>query len=256
MTTKWYPAALLEKKATKPYGILILNQPINKNALNAVIDHAALLVCADAGGDRFMAYGKNASMQKRVPDAIIGDLDSLSKEAEEHWRSEGVKIIKDPDQYSTDFTKSLKWMRETWDSQKGIDEELDIIVLGGLGGRVDQGFSQIHHLYMVHQQSDLLKGFIYLLSEQSLSFVLAAGKNEVHVGKEVFAENIGIIPVLGLTHITTTGLEWDVSDWPTEFGHQVSTSNHIRSETITVSVGDRLPLLTLELAKGLCAESV
>lgn len=250
----WYPAQLLEGKAAKPYGILVLNQPINKNAFHRVRDAAVMLVCADAGADRYMKYEKDGTAAERLPDAIIGDLDSLSKEARQYYTTKEVHIVEDPDQYSTDFTKALKWMRQEWDRQKGTNEELDIVVMGGLGGRVDQGFSQIHHLYMVLEQPDLLRGSIYLLSEQSLSFVLDHNKNELHVSIDVFAENIGIIPVLGPTRVSTSGLEWNVQDWLTEFGKQVSTSNHIKSDRVTISVDGPRPLFTLELAKHLCTD--
>lgn len=253
MTTTWYPAGLLNGAPAKPYGIIVLNQPVNRLALNAVIESAAMLVCADAGGNRLMQYDEQENLKKRLPDAIVGDLDSLSKDAKQYYQSQGVQIVQDPDQYSTDFTKCLQWMRQEWDERKGESEDLDVVVLGGLGGRVDQGFSQIHHMYMVLQQRHLLRGSIYLLSEQSLSFVLAAGQNELHVNDRVFAENVGIIPVLGLTHVSTSGLEWDVFNWPTEFGGQISTSNHIRSDLVKVTVNGSRPLFTLELVKGLCA---
>lgn len=251
--TTWYPAGLLEGAPAKPYGIIVLNQPINAPALNAVIETAVMLVCADAGANRLMQYDEHMGVKKRSPDAIVGDLDSLSNEARQHYANQGVQIVEDPDQYSTDFTKSLRWMRREWGSRKDEDSDLDVVVTGGLGGRVDQGFSQIHHMYMVLQQRDLLRGSVYLLSEQSLSFVLAAGQNEMHVSNRVFAENVGIIPVLGLTHITTSGFEWDVSQWPTEFGGQISTSNHIRAEVVKVKVHGSRPLFTLELVKSLCA---
>jgi len=255
-TTTWYPAGLLDGTPAKPYGIIVLNQPVNKPALNAVIEAAVMLVCADAGAQRLMQYEEQKDVKRRLPDAIVGDLDSLSNEAKTHYANQRVQIVKDPDQYSTDFTKSLKWMRQEWDKRNGYDSDLDVVVMGGLGGRVDQGFSQIHHMYMVLQQQDLLRGAIYLLSEQSLSFVLAAGQNELHVSDRVFAENVGIIPVLGLTHITTSGLEWDVFNWPTEFGSQISTSNHIRSDLVKVAIHGSRPLFTLELVKSLCASDL
>lgn len=252
MVKEWYPAALLEGTASKAYAILILNQAVNKNALSTIMEKATLVVCADAGADRLMTYEQSEDVDKRRPDAIVGDLDSVTAQAKEHYSNVGTEIVHDPDQYSTDFTKSLKWIRQRWSQQHGDDSELDVVVMGGLGGRVDQGFSQIHHLYMVLSQPDLLVGSIYLLSEQSLSFVLDSD-NIIHVNDRVFAENVGIIPILGLTHITTSGLEWDVFNWPTEFGGQVSTSNHIRSEIIKVTSHGPRPLLTLELAASSCS---
>lgn len=156
----------------------------------------------------------------------------------------------------------------------GRKEQLDILVLGGLGGRVDQGFSQVHHLYAAYEEkrsqsttSHAAVGDLYLLSEESLSFILPPGKNVIHTpfthqqvpshkeeqaGKEVFAENVGIIPVSGPTLISLTGFEWDVTNWRTEIGGQLSTSNHIRADKLEVCVDTdlgRAVLFTVELGE-------
>ncbi|KAL2419266.1 hypothetical protein ABEF95_003711 [Exophiala dermatitidis] len=311
---EWHPAGLLSGHPTRPYAIIILNQPINYHALDAVIDHADLLVCADAGADRLFKYHQQQQNHPnhqqdhqqhqqqqqqqhlslrpetrdrvRLPDAIVGDLDSLSPQVEHHYRSQGVDVIKDPNQYSTDFTKCLKWIRQAVQQQQQQPRQqpqpqpqsstiMDVVVLGGLGGRVDQAFSEIHHLYLASNDPELLVGRIYLLSEQSLSFVLAesdsdttgtsrSNLNIIHVPDSdfdsdsdskpdshnyYFEENVGIIPVLGRCLITTTGLEWDVEDWPTEFGGQLSTSNHIRSNLIKIAFQGPRPLFTMELGK-------
>ena len=251
MSVEWRPCGLLSGAPTTPYAVLILNQPINRNALNAVIQNASLLVCADGGADRLFQCDEAArdGYKTRLPDAIVGDLDSLGKHVSEHYQSKGVKVIKDPDQYSTDFTKCLIWIRDVWrNATRSGDDTLDVVVLGGLGGRVDQGFSQIHHLYMASNDPTMLKGRLYLLSEQSLSFILENGVNNISLKPGYFEENIGIIPMLGRTNITTKGLEWDVRDWPTEFGGQMSTSNHIRSENIEIAFDGHRPLCTIELA--------
>lgn len=291
----WYPCGLLSGTPTHPYAVVVLNQPINRHALDAVIDAAAVLVCADAGADRLYRYDhddgngdgsegdsvadpatddaanpkpkqkqkrrRKNGFRRRLPDAIVGDLDSLTSEVEAHYRARGVTIVKDPDQYSTDFTKCLKWIRDwavSGTNQYGSHQHqhnaaLDVVVLGGLGGRVDQGFSQIHHLFLAENDGGLLQGRIYLLSEQSLSFVLANGHNSIHIEPGYFEENVGVIPVLGRALLTTKGLEWDVEDWPTEFGGQVSTSNHIRSPKIEIAFEGPRPLFTMELDKRLTA---
>lgn len=253
MAVDWRPCGLLGGKAAKPYAILILNQPINKNALEATIQNASMLVCADGGANRLRSiYNED---DHRLPDAVVGDLDSITPETAKYYEDRGVKIVREPDQYSTDFMKALKWIKTEWGqrNQNILNKVLDVVVLGGLGGRVDQGFSQIHHLYLADKDDSLLAGRIYLLSEQSLTFVLADGLNNILVEPEYFAENVGIIPVLGRSYLTTRGLEWDVNDWPTEFGGEVSTSNHIRASSIEVSFTGPRPLFTLELATHLTA---
>jgi thiamine pyrophosphokinase len=273
----------------RPYAVIVLNQPINKNALDAVLDSAALLICADGGANRLYQCDNHPHRQNRarvrIPDAIVGDLDSLDPEIGSHYSLQGVKIIKDPDQYSTDFTKCLKYVRQWATSQQQHgggpahgeqsehtrvhDGEMDVVVLGGLGGRVDQGFSQIHHLFMAENDTSLLQGRMYLLSEQSLSFVLSSSSssadppggvaqdnhnaNIIHLQPGHFAENVGILPVRGRILLTTKGLEWDVQDWPTEFGGQVSTSNHIRADNVEIAYEGPSPLFTLELARHFTA---
>ena len=183
----------------------------------------------------------------QLPDAIIGDLDSLDEEVGRFYRQRGVTLERDPDQYSTDFTKCLKWLRLNGAHVHGSDGRLDVVAIGGLGGRVDQGFSQIHHLYKAIREKELLNGEIYLLSEQSLSFVLEEGTNRIEINREVAAQNVGIIPVTGPAMITTKGLKWDVQEWRTEFGGELSTSNHLISHTVDIETTKRV-LFTMELA--------
>lgn len=136
------------------------------------------------------------------------------------------------------------------DTTKGPGSRLDVVALGGLGGRVDQAFSQIHHLYMATKDTNLLRGEIYLLSEQSLSFVLEKGSNTIGLSRETFAENVGIIPITGPAVLMTKGLEWDVQNWETEIGGEISTSNHLKRETIVVQTTTRV-LFTVELSEDL-----
>lgn len=140
---------------------------------------------------------------------------------------------------------------------------MDVIAFGGLGGRVDQAFSLIHHLFAASQNPDWLRGHIYLVGLESLSLVLEKGKNVVECGpreekqdqvddgrQRLFGENVGIIPVMGRTVITIKGFEWDVEGWETEFGGQVSTSNHLRAEAVEIETSERA-LFTLEFAERL-----
>ena len=249
MAAEWTPCALLKGSAARPYAVLVLDSPLNINALEVIIDSAQLLVCADGAANRFLEL-EHGFKKYRVPDAVVGDMDSILPATWAHYEGKGVTIVKDPDQYSTDFTKALKWLNEKW-KHKGRHPELplDVVVLGGLSGRVDQGFSQVHHLYLADNDNELLSGRIYLLSEQSLTFILSDGHNTISIEPGYFEENVGIIPILGRSYLTTKGLEWDVADWPTEFGGQVSTSNHIRASKLDISFRGPRPLFTLELAR-------
>lgn len=193
-------------------------------------------------------------------DLIIGDLDSLTAPARAYYEGRGTQVVIDPDQYSTDFGKAVAWVRgqhpqrqqqeqqqQDEDQEQGQAEVLDIVAVGGLGGRVDQGLSQLHHLYLFQTDARYAQGRMYLFSGESLTFVLKAGRHRIRVREpqsagqgarrvEVFGKHVGILPLGEPSRITTQGLEWDVQDWETSFGGQVSTSNHVLPETEVVVV--------------------
>lgn len=125
------------------------------------------------------------------------------------------------------------------------------VIVGGIGGRFDQAFSQLHHLYTASKELMLPDGQIFLVNPQSICFLLEKGLNRITtpLGPGLFAENIGIIPIGRPSVISTKGLEWDVTDWHTEFGGQMSTSNHIKSEIIEVDTSERV-LFTIEMDRS------
>lgn len=118
--------------------------------------------------------------------------------------------------------------------------------MGGLGGRVDQGLSQLHELYRSQRTPDYAEGRLVLVSGSSITFLLKPGRtHRIHVRErdgegnrreDVFAKHAGIIPVKEPSSITLRGFEWDVTDWATEFGTRMSTSNHVLPESEVVEV--------------------
>ena len=192
---------------------------------------------------------------RKLPDAICGDFDSILPDAVEYYSQRGVPLIKDIDQYSTDFMKCLKYIDIQVEYILGDRSKLtqaaalDVVVLGGLGGRADQAFSQIHHLYLASEDISLDLGDIYLVTPKSIVFVLHKGLNSIRtpVSPGFLTENVGIIPTGRPSVISTRGLEWDVEDWSTEFGTQISTSNHVKANVVRVKTTERV-LFTVELA--------
>nr|XP_036577066.1 thiamine pyrophosphokinase [Colletotrichum truncatum]KAF6783945.1 thiamine pyrophosphokinase [Colletotrichum truncatum] len=243
---EWRPVSLLrgrqpQSEGPADFALLVLNQPVKQSQVfDSLWTNALLRVAADGGANRLLELNKAAQSQtQNAPftnlDAIIGDLDSLSTASREFFakQEKPTQIIHLTDQDSTDFSKAVSWIR----SRDGPN--IDIVALGGLGGRVDQGLSQVHHLYLFQPGPDYSLGKMYLVSGQSLTFLLLPGRHHVRVregGEDVFAKYVGIIPVGGTSFITTKGLEWDVENWETKFGGHISTSNHVLPETKVVEV--------------------
>ncbi|KAJ4390820.1 thiamine pyrophosphokinase [Gnomoniopsis smithogilvyi] len=253
--TEWYPARILQTGAadedlTDPrFALIILNQPLRDvPTLKTLWKKASLKVAADGGANRLLQTCQNEQDGGHTfndLDVIIGDLDSLTATTREYFttRSQTTQIVHDSDQYSTDFGKAVNHIHSSTASRgKG---PMDIVAMGGLGGRVDQGLSQLHHLYLFQTSPTYAHGRMFLVSGESLTFLLKTGRHRIHVrekdaaGKvlrDVFDKYVGIIPIKEPSVISTKGLEWDVEDWKTELGGMLSTSNHVLPETTVVEV--------------------
>lgn len=190
-------------------------------------------------------------------------MDSLLPEVEQHYKESGCQIVRDPDQYSTDLKKCLNYIvdqavsitgRKTTKngvSSSPIDQRLDIVIMGSLGGRADQAFSQLHQLYVSSQEISKSQGDVYLVTSESIIFLLEIDLNSIHspVGPGFLTKYVGIIPIGRPSVITTRGLEYDVKDWSTEFGTRVSTSNHIVEDDVEVKTTERV-LFTVGIAQS------
>ncbi|MCJ1312111.1 hypothetical protein MMC25_005785 [Agyrium rufum] len=272
------PARFLPGDSEANYAILILNTPIDNIPLfKHLCANARIVICADGGANRvfdsrltdveethFVRQILASSQPELVLhiDAICGDLDSVRPDVTDWYsRTMGTQIIRDPDQATTtDFAKCLKVLAsevgkpsftgihstERSGDRSPVEKPLDVVVVGGLGGRADQAMSSLHHLYLAPRYYTY--GMVYLFTAESVIFLLEKGLSRVHtpVSAQAFTENAGIVPLGRPSVITIRGFKWDVEDWETEFGGQISTSNHIRAEVVEVQTLERV-IFTLEL---------
>jgi thiamine pyrophosphokinase len=233
--------------------LIILNSPIEDfEYFHRLYSHASYTLCADGGADRlhnlmtttYPDLPTDEALRKALPHAIHGDLDSLSDSTRAIYTNLGVEISQDPDQYSTDFGKAITKVLTTKPSTR------DLLVLGSVGGRVDQGIGLLHELYREQKFRHPTVRF-WLFSEASVSVVLGAGRTVLHLPVEggLITRNVGILPVYGKAVISTRGLEWDVQGWETEMGGMVSSSNHVVEEWVEVE-SDGEVLFTVERAVG------
>ena len=261
---EWNPALyspeLLRKNLQdydhKSYGMIILNQPLEhvSYVINAE-ERSDCVVCADGGANRLFDLHRRAIAQGfrheddlNMPRAVIGDLDSINPEVRRYYAEAGVIVVQDTNQYATDLRKCLHYVKRTMTPSQ---TSFDIVIFGSLSGRADQAFSQIHHLYLANSDPELKPpGTVFLITPESILFLLEPGLNVIStpVRKGMFTENVGIIPIGKPAIITTRGLEWDVTYWLTDFGSQVSTSNHIKQERVEVETSGNI-IFTMEFAR-------
>ncbi|KAG0365271.1 hypothetical protein BGZ54_006693 [Gamsiella multidivaricata] len=238
------------------FALIILNQPIlvRRTLFENVWNNATYRFCADGGANRlYDMFETDEERVKYLPDYIRGDLDSLRDSVKEYYESQGVPVERVDDEYSTDFMKCVDLVRERdpkpassvpvashsssfsvsgTQQQHQYSNNLEIVALGGTGGRFDQCMSSIHHLYILSRERHAT-----LVSDESIIVVLNEGKHEITCNLEIEGPTCGIIPV-GAGHgiLTTTGLKWDVESWETAFGTRISTSNALVGPKVTIEI--------------------
>ncbi len=89
------------------------------------LEKADVIVCCDGSAESLLNTGM-------IPDAIVGDMDSLSDELKERFSD---RIFVDDNQETNDLTKAVEWCHAS-----GYD---DITIVGATGKREDHTIGNI-----------------------------------------------------------------------------------------------------------------
>jgi len=181
-------------------------------------------------------------VEEYLPDIIKGDLDSLRDDVRKFYESWCVSIVQDEDQYSTDL---MKCVAEIAERDKLTTPQYDIIILGGLSGRLDQ---TIHTLCYIHKLRKQPKQ-IFTLTDDNVAWVLDSGEHRIHIDHALLGKTCGLLPIgVQSTILSTTGLQWNLTNTISSFDGLVSTSNHLVPEEKTVWIKTSQPIWwTVEL---------
>jgi len=156
---------------------------------------APTLVAADGGGDRARELGL-------TPEAVIGDLDSLSEAARAEF---GPRVHHIPEQDSTDFEKSLR-----------VLDVAGIIGFGFLGPRADHGLAAMQALAR-HQGAPVI-----LQSAQDVVFHLPAHREMTfELPRDT---RVSLFPFASVA-CAAEGLRWPLDGLTFDPMGQIGTSN-------------------------------
>lgn len=240
----WSSTAAL-KDCVSPFKLVLLNTRQPKDIAQTIWQKArntpnSVRICADGATDRLHDEVFNCSLKSlgvaNYPDIIIGDLDSIQPATKDFYSTcTAVKIIHVEDQNSTDFTKAINHITL---STQVLEDERDIIVLGGIGGRVDQTFSSINSLF--------LRPRIYLIDTSNVLILLQAGSHEIDCTG--LGPHCGLVPLKAPVRCWSAGLEWCLNGETMDLGGLISTNNRVVSQDSMVHVRcDGAVLFSVEL---------
>lgn len=180
--------------------------------LEAALAVAPLLVAADGGADRALACG-------RVPDLVLGDLDSLSDAA--RLRIEGDRIHRISEQDSTDFTKCLR----------RIDAPF-VLAVGFAGLRLDHTLAALTAMVAGAPMP------VILLAAEDVVF-LAPSCVDLRLPQGTRLSLWPMAPSRG----RSTGLEWPIDGLEFAPDARVGTSNRVVGPVSLTIEGQMLVLL-------------
>ena len=221
---------------------MVLNTKIiDENQLIKLWNRANFKVTVDGGTNRwFEIVKKNPNIEdKSVPDMISGDLDSVSKDVLEHYKSK-CEIVETPDQDFTDFTKAVRIV-----ASKQIKVDY-IVAFSEHSGRLDQIFGNLETLYEVQD----IGVPVVIVSSHSIEWLLNPGEHTIHLPQPHQGLHCGLIPLgQSCTNISTQGLKWNLNPQDVlAFGKLVSTSNRFEKDAkkVTIKIETHL-LFTMEV---------
>jgi thiamine pyrophosphokinase len=218
------------------------------NETNSVLRNyflATFRITVDGGTNRWLSWLQKYNLEDKLrqPNLITGDLDSCHKESIAFFNKS--RVIQTVDQDETDFTKSLRVL-EPFMSEMNLE---NVIAMCETSGRLDQILGNINTLFKIHLKPAEMSRPVFILSANSLSWLLGAGDHQIHIPNNVKKLWCALVP-LEATRVTTGGLKWNLTNQIMEFGGIVSTSNKYDgvSDVVTVTT-DKALLWSMGISK-------
>jgi thiamine pyrophosphokinase len=202
-------------------------EPLSPELFEELMADGPLLLCADGGANAVARYG-------RVPDYVVGDLDSVTEENRDGLPDERL-ILVDADDTGTDLQKALRQVRGL-----GVTEAT---LIGVTGGRTD------HTLWNL----SLLKLFG---GDMALRIVddyceIRLIRGAIHFRAEV-GQKISLSPLSGeVVGIRTAGLKFELKGEMLAPGIRDGISNEVVENPVEVSVKEGDLLLVVQREEGM-----
>ncbi len=209
-------------------GILVGGGPVNYPFLRHELAKEHDLLIAVDGGCRALAD------LGRLPTVVVGDYDSLAPSGLEQLKGQGVQLLFDEhDQERTDLEIGLEF---------AVEQDLtELVVFGGLGGRLDHTLANLSSLY----QMKLKRKKMFLVGPEQLVTMLAPGEQVVMT--PFAGGHFSLLPYsTTVSGVKVAGARYPLEEATLTLGSTLGIHNEYRTAPVGVGVGNGYLLLIIE----------
>lgn len=187
-------------------------------------------IAADGGARHCAALGI-------LPAVLVGDLDSIPPELLAEYKKAGVTIERHPPRKDeTDLELAVR--------RAVADGAAEILLLGALGGRLDQTLANL--LLPVREEWPVP---ILLADGRQLARILRGGESITLSGSP--GDTVSVVPMSAqVTGIHYTGLEYPLTDATLPLGSTQGVSNRMAETTATVQIETGILLVVQETGRA------
>ncbi len=164
------------------------------------------------------------------PDIIVGDFDSVDKNILRKYEKEEIKII------------TLNPIKDLTDTNEAINIAIekksnDIVILGGIGSRIDHTISNIHIL-----KEALDKNIRCIIINENNNIELINKK--IILKKNENFKYVSLIPLTSVvTGVSLKGFKYELNNSTMEIGKSIGVSNEQIKDLATIEIKDGILIL-------------
>ena len=160
-----------------------------------LLDSADAVVCCDGSVLKYLRYGKRRFGEERMPEAVVGDMDTLSGKWQKRLKN---LIVRESEQDDNDLTKAMRYVLSKH------PEVSEIHILGAGGRREDHTVGNLGLLMEYTHLFDLGEVRVEMVSDYSTAFAIT-DSCELHLGK---GRRVSLFSPDNSLTIKSEGLQW------------------------------------------------
>ena len=164
-----------------------------------LLREADFIIVCDGALSKYLRNMKAVFSKERLPDLVIGDMDSLSKSMQEKYKD---LIVKVEEQDYNDQTKAFRWVMEN------LGKASLIRIVGATGQREDHTIGNMSLLMEYTRMFDLKDRIVEMVTDHGTVFA-ATDTFEMECGT---GRKVSIFSPDNSLKIKSSGLQWQTDD--------------------------------------------